>query len=250
MQKSEAKFATLNTDGFDNRKKPGKSKDYDCFMKAVLVGSTGAGKSSLMLRFTDDKFNETYVNTIGVDFRFRTLLLDGKKVKFQLWDTAGQEKFRTMTSTYYRGADVIFLVYDVTDQSSYDDIINYWGKEVENYGPTCPFIVLVGTKKDLESNRRIPPPQGAFIDMKLGNMTRNVRTLEVSSKFSENVYDIFAELGREFIKYKAHQKEQAAKEGRLSSIRESAREHDQSGNTNLRIAKGDITNGKEGGCKC
>ena len=249
MQK-ESQYTTLKDDGYSNRKKPHKSKDYDCFMKIVLVGSTGVGKSSVMLRFTDDKFNETYVNTIGVDFRFRTLILDGKRVKMQLWDTAGQEKFRTMTSTYYRGADVIFLVYDITDKSSYDDVMNYWAKEVENNGPQVPFIVLIGTKKDLESRRQVPAPTSSFQDISLGNLNRNVRRIEVSSKLSENVYDVFAELGREFIKHKASQKEKAYQEGRLSSIRESAREGEISSEIKLTTAKGDITKDKKSGCSC
>ncbi|KAG2521206.1 hypothetical protein JM18_006222, partial [Phytophthora kernoviae] len=102
------------------------SRDYDHLFKLVLIGDSGVGKSCLLLRFADDAFTESYITTIGVDFRFRTVKIDNKTVKLQivrdvpvtrvLWDTAGQERFRTITSAYYRGADGIIMVYDVTSQ--------------------------------------------------------------------------------------------------------------------------------------
>ena len=77
-------------------------KEYDYLFKLVIIGNSGVGKSSLLLRFADDTFSDTYLTTIGVDFRFRTLPIDGKNVKLQIWDTAGQERFRTITSAYYK----------------------------------------------------------------------------------------------------------------------------------------------------
>jgi len=77
-------------------------KEYDYLFKLVIIGNSGVGKSSLLLRFADDQFSESYLTTIGVDFRFRTLPIDGKNVKLQIWDTAGQERFRTITSAYYK----------------------------------------------------------------------------------------------------------------------------------------------------
>ena len=80
-------------------------RDYDYLFKLVLIGDSGVGKSCLLLRFADDSFTESYISTIGVDFRFRTVKVGEKYVKLQIWDTAGQERFRTITSAYYRGAD-------------------------------------------------------------------------------------------------------------------------------------------------
>ena len=94
-------------------------KDYDFLYKLVIVGDTGVGKSSLLLRFADNQFYENYLATIGVDFRFKTMNIDGKLVKFQIWDTAGQERFRTITSAYYKGSHGILLVYDMTVGQSY-----------------------------------------------------------------------------------------------------------------------------------
>lgn len=78
------------------------------------------------MRFTDDNFNESHLATIGVDFKFRILDVDGKVVKLQIWDTAGQERFRTITSAYYKGADAVIMVYDITNKTSFDEIENFW----------------------------------------------------------------------------------------------------------------------------
>ena len=83
------------------------------------------GKSCCLLRFSEDSFTPTFITTIGIDFKIRTIELDGKRVKLQIWDTAGQERFRTITTAYYRGAMGILLVYDVTDQRSFDSMLQF-----------------------------------------------------------------------------------------------------------------------------
>ncbi len=95
----------------------------------VIIGDSGVGKSSLVLRFADNTFTDNYISTIGVDFRFRTVKVDDKVVKLQIWDTAGQERFRTITSAYYRGADGIIMTYDITSKASFMHV-NDWLSEV------------------------------------------------------------------------------------------------------------------------
>merc|ERR1719379_3281515 len=92
--------------------------------KLLLVGDSCVGKSSLLLRFIDNTFSEQFISTIGVDFKIKTIEIGGKVIKLQIWDTAGQERFRTITTSYFRGAQGILLVYDVSDRGSFDNIKN------------------------------------------------------------------------------------------------------------------------------
>lgn len=112
------------------------------------------------MRFSDDTFTETYVNTIGVDFKFKTMNIDDRKVKFQIWDTAGQERFRTITNAYYKNAHAIVIVYDTTCESSYEEIEDYWIKEVQNYGDPGVELLLIGNKSDDTSNRQVEYNKG------------------------------------------------------------------------------------------
>jgi Ras-related protein Rab-1A len=94
------------------------------------------------LRFADDTYTESYISTIGVDFKIRTLELDGKTIKLQIWDTAGQERFRTITSSYYRGAHGIIVVYDVTDQESFNNV-KQWMNEIDRYANEKVIFILI-----------------------------------------------------------------------------------------------------------
>ena len=126
------------------------SPSYDHLFKLLLIGDAGVGKSSMLLRFTDDTFSEQLQSTIGVDFKVKMITVNGKKVKMTIWDTAGQERFRTLTSSYYRGAQGIVLVYDVNRRDTFENL-NHWLKEVEAYSPAAGRDVvklLVGNKID------------------------------------------------------------------------------------------------------
>ena len=97
--------------------------EYDYLFKLLIIGDSGVGKSCLLLRFADGTYTDSYISTIGVDFKIHTVNLDGKIIKLQIWDTAGQERFRTITSSYYRGAHGIIVVYDVTDQDTFSKLL-------------------------------------------------------------------------------------------------------------------------------
>jgi small GTP-binding protein len=96
----------------------------DYLVKILLVGESGVGKSCLIMRFVEDTFTDSFISTIGVDFKFKTVKLptDDKMVRMQIWDTAGQERFRTITHNYYRGAAGILLCFSITDQKSYAQV--------------------------------------------------------------------------------------------------------------------------------
>ena len=104
------------------------------------------------MRFADDTYTESYISTIGVDFKIRTIELDGKTIKLQIWDTAGQERFRTITSSYYRGAHGIIVVYDVTDLESFNNV-KQWLHEIDRYACDNVNKLLVGNKSDLSAKK-------------------------------------------------------------------------------------------------
>ena len=103
----------------------GSHRDYDDLFKLLIIGDSGVGKSSLLVRFADNQFSGNYITTIGVDFKIRTIELNGERVKLQIWDTAGQERFRTITSTYYRGTHGVIVVYDVASGDSFANVKRY-----------------------------------------------------------------------------------------------------------------------------
>jgi len=159
--------------------------EYDYLFKLLLIGDSGVGKSCLLLRFADDTYTESYISTIGVDFKIRTVELDGKTIKLQIWDTAGQERFRTITSSYYRGAHGIIVVYDVTDSESFNNV-KQWLHEIDRYASENVNKLLVGNKADLTSKRAVTFDQGKEFADSLG-----IEFLETSAKNATNVEKAF-----------------------------------------------------------
>ena len=165
--------------------------EYNYLFKLLLVGDSGVGKSSLLLRFSDDTFSDTYISTIGVDFKIQTLMLGDKTVKLQVWDTAGQERFRTITASYYRGAQGVVVVYDVTNQTSFDNIAK-WVDEIDRYAGEHVTRIIVANKADLEEKRVISTDTGVKYAEQLG-----VTFMEASAKNSKNVCEAFLQLAEE-----------------------------------------------------
>ena len=167
------------------------NQDYDYLFKLLLIGNSAVGKSSLLLRFSDNIFNDSFLPTIGVDFKIRTFDLNNKTVKLQIWDTAGQERFKTITSSYYKGAHGIIMVYDITDKQSFKDIDN-WLAEVEKHASENVNKLLVGNKCDLESNRQVSYEEGKAYADQLG-----IKFIETSAKESKNVDSAFFTMANE-----------------------------------------------------
>ncbi|KAK4528711.1 hypothetical protein GAYE_SCF63G6656 [Galdieria yellowstonensis] len=173
--------------------------EYDYLFKLLLIGDSGVGKSCLLLRFADDTYNESYISTIGVDFKIRTIELDGKTVKLQIWDTAGQERFRTITSSYYRGAHGIIIVYDVTDQESFNNV-KTWLHEIDRYANESVNKLLVGNKNDLTTKKVVDTATAKEFADSLG-----IKFLETSAKTSENVEQAFITMAQEIKERMANQ---------------------------------------------
>eukprot|EP01002_Notosolenus_urceolatus_P011663 NODE_4033_length_848_cov_46.964956_g3342_i0.p1 GENE.NODE_4033_length_848_cov_46.964956_g3342_i0~~NODE_4033_length_848_cov_46.964956_g3342_i0.p1 ORF type:complete len:208 (-),score=52.29 NODE_4033_length_848_cov_46.964956_g3342_i0:99-722(-) len=167
------------------------STEYDHLFKILLIGDSGVGKSCLLLRFADDTYTESYISTIGVDFKIKTIHLDGKTIKLQIWDTAGQDRFRTITSSYYRGAHGIIVCYDVTEMESFNNV-KTWLKEIEKYASEDVRKLLVGNKCDLVVRKVVDYQVAKDFADELG-----VPFLETSAKNSTNVEQAFTKMAAE-----------------------------------------------------
>ncbi|KAK4231360.1 ATP synthase regulation protein NCA2-domain-containing protein [Podospora fimiseda] len=142
----------------------------------------------------EDSFTPSFITTIGIDFKIRTIELDGKRVKLQIWDTAGQERFRTITTAYYRGAMGILLVYDVTDERSFNNI-RTWFANVEQHATEGVNKILIGNKCDWEEKRVVSTERGQALADELG-----IPFLEVSAKTNENIEKAFYSLAADIKK--------------------------------------------------
>lgn len=167
----------------------GGSSSYDFSFKILLIGDSGVGKSSLLVSFISSA-PEDLSPTIGVGFKIKMLTVGGKRLKLTIWDTAGQERFRTLTTSYYRGAQGIILVYDVTRRETFTNLSDIWEKEIELYSTNQDCIkVLVGNKVDKESERVVTREEGIALAKEYGCLF-----FECSAKTRENVEQCFEEL--------------------------------------------------------
>ena len=170
------------------------NQEYDYLFKLLLIGNSSVGKSSLLVRFVDDVWEENFVPTIGVDFKLKTLDVNGKKVKLQIWDTAGQERFKNITASYYRGGNGVLVVYDITDRDSFTNLTS-WLIEIEKNANKNVFKLLIGNKNDLESERKVTFNEGKeFAD------SNGMKFIETSAKTADKVYEAFELLTQEIIK--------------------------------------------------
>ena len=164
--------------------------EHDYFFKILLIGDSGVGKSCLLLRFADDSWTDSHISTIGVDFKIKTLNCDGKVIKLQIWDTAGQERFRTITSSYYRGAQGIILVFDCTDMESFNNV-KQWLGEIDRYACENVNKLLVGNKTDLV--------EGRVVDTNVATEfaeSMDIPYIETSAKNATGVEDAFMMMAR------------------------------------------------------
>ncbi|XP_044470578.1 ras-related protein RABC1-like [Mangifera indica] len=168
---------------------PNQTPEFDYLFKLLMIGDSGVGKSSLLLSFTSNTF-EDLSPTIGVDFKVKYVDVGGKKLKLAIWDTAGQERFRTLTSSYYRGAQGIIMVYDVTRRETFTNLSEIWAKEIDLYSTNQECIkMLVGNKVDKEGERVVTKKEGINFAREYGCLF-----IECSAKTRVNVQQCFEEL--------------------------------------------------------
>jgi Ras-related protein Rab-1A len=157
----------------------------DQLFKILLLGDAGVGKSSIILRYTKNEFNAKMVSSIGVDFKTKDIIVNDKRVKLQIWDTAGHERFRTITTSYYRGAHGIVTVFDLTDRESFEHI-EKWLDEINKYAKENVMRFLIGNKSDLVDKRQVQYEEARALSNRL-----NIYYVETSAKNNINVSDFF-----------------------------------------------------------
>ena len=164
--------------------------------KILLLGDVAVGKSCLLLRYCENSFQESHLSTIGLDFRLKKITLDdNRKIKVQIWDTAGEDRFRAITKNYYRGANGILLLYDVTDQGSFDRI-REWIDIIKEETSEGIIIYLVANKIDLKNKRIITNADGKKISEEY-----KISYFETSAKASIGVNEVFESLVKEMDDY-------------------------------------------------
>lgn len=185
--------------------------------KIVIIGRSAVGKSSLLLRFTDDRFLEDYLTTIGVDFKFRTLKINGDLFKLQIWDTAGQEKYQTITKTFYKDAHAIVLVYDLTSKASFEEMKNTWYEEAKRNADPNVIFVIVGNKKDEVGKIEVDAAEAERFAKSEGLLS-----FQTSAKSGDNVENTFFALTKEIYAKSGRQQSERKFEGK--QLTESARQ--------------------------
>jgi len=158
---------------------------YAYLFKYIIIGDTGVGKSCLLLQFTDKRFQPVHDLTIGVEFGARMVTIDSKQVKLQIWDTAGQESFRSITRSYYRGAAGALLVYDITRRETFSHLTR-WLEEARQNANQSMVIMLIGNKSDLDHRRQVTKEEGEKFAKQHGLIF-----LETSAKTAANVEEAF-----------------------------------------------------------
>ncbi|XP_005916945.1 ras-related protein Rab-15 isoform X1 [Haplochromis burtoni] len=164
------------------------AKQYDFLFRLLMLGDSGVGKTCMLRRFTESDFDTTHISTIGIDFKMKTLEVDGTKVRVQIWDTAGQERYQTITKQYYRRAQGVIFVYDVTDKLSFKHIAK-WVSDVDEYTTQKMETILVGNKCDDSLRREVSKNQGTKLAGSYG-----MEFFETSASKNINISESFERL--------------------------------------------------------
>ena len=167
------------------------SKKYDYLLKYIIIGSPSVGKSRIVERFIKNSFIENYEITVGVEFGEKNIEIEDKIIRIQIWDTAGQELYKSITRTYYKSCVCAIIVYDITSRKSFNDITN-WIEDCIKYSPKTVLMVLIGNKCDLEQSREVSTEEGQELSDKNG-----ISFYETSAREGTNIKEIFQKTGEE-----------------------------------------------------
>ena len=168
--------------------------NYSYLFKYIIIGDSAVGKSNILLRYIHDNFNEEFQSTIGVEFGAKNIKLEDKVYRIQIWDTAGQETFRSITRAYYKNSVCAFVVYDITNRNSFQNVKS-WIEDCRKQSPKTVFMVLIGNKVDLEGSRQVSYEEGSVFAEKNGMLF-----FETSAKTGKNIEEIFLKSSMEIAK--------------------------------------------------
>jgi len=169
-------------------------KEYEFIIKILIIGDSTVGKTNFVYKLSEDKFSENYFASTGIELKTTSIQIDGKSIKIQLWDTAGQEKYRAMIKNLYLKSQGIIILFDITNETSFINLKNWMSQIKESCGEDIP-ILLVGNKIDLEDNRVINKERA----MEYAN-NENIEYIEVSSKTGENINKALTSLLQKILK--------------------------------------------------
>lgn len=165
------------------------------FCKVVLVGESGVGKTCIINQFLEKKFAEKEVSTTGASYSTIILNIDKAKVKFELWDTVGQERFRSLTRLYYKDASVAIIVCDITKSSTFKEARTYWALQIADHSPNDIIIAIALNKSDLEDQEQVNEKDVKEFAKGIGAIYQ-----KTSAKNSQSVMSLFKNIGREYLK--------------------------------------------------
>ena len=168
-------------------------KESDINIKLLLIGNTFVGKTLIVQKFIDNAFSKSTVATIGVDLQSKVIDINGKKVKYLIWDTAGEDRMKTMTYSYYRGCHVILIVFDVTNELSFKNVTN-WVECINKFAKSNVLRILVGNKTDLEDKRVITTEEGKQLAEENG-----LKYYEISALKIQGLQEMFEDIAKEYV---------------------------------------------------
>jgi small GTP-binding protein len=165
-------------------------------IKVVLVGETGVGKTSIIMQFVDESFQKDQQSTTGGTFSIKTGKCDnGKTIKFEIWDTAGQEKYRSLTKLFYKDVNAAVMVYDITRKQTFEELKNYWTEQIKENGLSDTFIAIAANKSDLSDQEQVEEE-----DARAYAKSIDAIFMSTSAKNAQTVQNLFTELGKKFMK--------------------------------------------------
>ena len=217
----------------------GGAANFDYLFKYIIIGDAAVGKSNLLLRYAHGQFKPEYQLTIGVEFGAKNVEIRNKTYRIQIWDTAGQENFRSITRAYYKNSVCALVVYDISSRDSFNNV-STWIEDCKNQSPKTIFMVLVGNKSDLADRRQVNTEEGQELADKYG-----MQFYETSAKTGDNVESIFLNSADEI----ARKIDQGFYdlENDTCGIKQGINR--QNNNPQVRLGGGDNQkNGKSGGC--